>query len=197
MANFTVTDAPDLTQRLASLQELTLGGGNSMLTLRGSNNNNTMTGGAGPETLLGLGGNDTLNGMGGADFLVGGAGRDKLTGGAGKDHFVFAEASHISEKTATGFLGDVITDFQSGVDKIDLKAIDASETLDGKSDFVWVGEDKIGRDAAGEVRFQQFDKPEGGVDYTMVYLDTNGTPGAEYAIKCLGLINFTADDFVL
>jgi Ca2+-binding RTX toxin-like protein/subtilisin-like proprotein convertase family protein len=58
-------------------------------------------GGAGDDTLTGAGGNDTLRG---------GAGNDTLTGGAGADTFVFA----------AGDDADIITDFETGIDTLDL-----------------------------------------------------------------------------
>jgi serralysin len=65
------------------------------------------------NTLSGLGGNDVLNGFGGNDRLIGGAGNDTLTGGSGSDVFVFANDGST----------DTMTDFQTGVDKIDLTAL--------------------------------------------------------------------------
>ncbi|MGX2975012.1 Ig-like domain-containing protein [Ursidibacter arcticus] len=64
-------------------------------------------------------GNDvgnTLSGLDGDDTLIGGLGIDTLTGGAGKDTFVF--------DSALNGKADIITDFVSGEDKIQLsKAI--------------------------------------------------------------------------
>jgi Ca2+-binding RTX toxin-like protein len=57
---------------------------------------------------------DVLVGGGGTDTLAAGQGPDVLTGGAGADHFVFSNlpwnAGHV-------------TDFQAGVDKLDLSAL--------------------------------------------------------------------------
>ncbi|NNE88969.1 MAG: hypothetical protein HKN27_12910 [Silicimonas sp.] len=57
---------------------------------------------------------ESLSGGGGDDILLDGAGIDSLTGGPGEDLFVLA---------ADGQL-DVITDFERGVDKLDLSAFD-------------------------------------------------------------------------
>ncbi|MBL4543940.1 MAG: hypothetical protein JKP97_19525, partial [Rhodobacteraceae bacterium] len=56
------------------------------------------------------GGNDTLRGGDGDDGVWGGIGNDLLTGGAGADRFVFA----------AGDDADTITDFEDGIDKLDL-----------------------------------------------------------------------------
>jgi T1SS-143 domain-containing protein len=64
------------------------------------------------EILVGRDGTaDTLVGNGGDDILVGGTGPDTLYGGTGSDHFVF-------RSTADG--SDIIKDFVSGTDEIDL-----------------------------------------------------------------------------
>ena len=96
--------------------------------LSGDANNNRLFGSQGDDYLFGLGGNDTLlggvgedtlNGGDGDDFLNGGDLSDKLTGGAGADTFVLSvvEGSH-GHHLPTG--PDVIMDFKSGTDKIEL-----------------------------------------------------------------------------
>ncbi len=76
------------------------------------------------DILYGLGGNDWLEGRGGFDYLLGGDGADTLngafgydlfTGGTGADLFVYNNGF---EGGAFAGGGEVITDFQSGVDKI-------------------------------------------------------------------------------
>ncbi|SEN07619.1 calcium-binding protein [Palleronia pelagia] len=69
--------------------------------LRGDGGNDLLLGGAGADTLEGGQGNDTLNGGDGVDWLE---------GGDGADVFVFDNMDDV----------DVITDFQSGTDKIQL-----------------------------------------------------------------------------
>ncbi|MBV1863161.1 MAG: M10 family metallopeptidase C-terminal domain-containing protein [Rhodobacteraceae bacterium] len=58
----------------------------------------------------GGGGTDTLSTVGGDDTLVGGAGNDMLTSGAGADRFVYN----------TGAGTDTITDFEDGVDLVEI-----------------------------------------------------------------------------
>ena len=73
----------------------------------------TLTGSALSDVLNGGVGKDTLLGGNGDDVLDGGVGIDTLSGGAGNDTFLFSTAPGKSNN-------DVITDFQSGSDKIKL-----------------------------------------------------------------------------
>ena len=75
-----------------------------------------LTGNSLSNMLTGNSAANTLNGGAGADTLKGGQGNDVLTGGLGADRFVFE----------TGPGSDRISDFQSGVDKIDLDAFGIS-----------------------------------------------------------------------
>lgn len=81
---------------------------------------NSISGGSTDDSLAGLGGNDSIAGGLGNDTLAGGAGRDTLTGGGGTDIFKFTS---LTESVGAGSLYDRITDFQDGVDKIDLSGL--------------------------------------------------------------------------
>lgn len=79
-----------------------------------------------------------LYGGDGADRLIGGDGIDFLTGGNGADIFV-AEINADKVDSKKGPLSlDVILDFKSGVDKIDLTGIDAKAGVDGHQAFTFV-----------------------------------------------------------
>jgi hypothetical protein len=73
----------------------------------------TITGGTGFDVLAGGTGSDRLAGGSGNDVLDGGRARDVLAGGAGADIFVFSNLGN-------GALGDTITDFETGSDRIAL-----------------------------------------------------------------------------
>jgi parallel beta-helix repeat protein len=106
----------------------------------GTTGNDSLQGTDGPDTLLGLAGNDTLSGGAGDDRLDGGAGVDTLTGGAGADTFVFSSRldSYRNYNTGGANLGDLITDFNVGADKIDLSALGFTGLGDGKNDTVYL-----------------------------------------------------------
>ncbi|MGB8814007.1 MAG: calcium-binding protein [Paracoccaceae bacterium] len=97
----------------------------------GNNAVNLISGNAGSNTLAGLAGNDTLNGGAGDDRLRGGTGLDILTGGAGADDFLFVSAAEAGISTAR----DHITDFQHGVDDIDLHLFMAGGSFIGAAVF--------------------------------------------------------------
>lgn len=92
------------------------------LVLQGSTGNDTITGTGADERLIGLAGNDTLNGGAGNDILEGGAGRDTLTGGAGVDTFRFTARTDSSRNGST-LNSDIITDFNTAQDRIDLSGL--------------------------------------------------------------------------
>ncbi len=79
----------------------------------GTEASQTLAGGDFADTLVGHAGTDDLHGNGGNDTLDGGTGEDSLYGGAGNDLFVFGSASDLD--------GDLINDFQVGVDRLDLR----------------------------------------------------------------------------
>jgi subtilisin-like proprotein convertase family protein len=95
--------------------------------LEGRAGNDTLAGGSGDDLLLGGAGADRLHGAHGNDTLDGGAGPDWLSGGAGADVFRFAEASDSGFTTR-----DTITDFVSGLDRIDLQSIDGDPATPGR-----------------------------------------------------------------
>lgn len=75
----------------------------------------TIFGDGGNDTLVGSAGNDSLYGGGGNDVLWGDSGRNLLSGGAGADVFKFND--HLGD---TANLRQTVTDFQHGIDRIDL-----------------------------------------------------------------------------
>lgn len=161
--------------------------------IQGGGDVDRLFGGAGRDTLLGGGGNDVLEGGDGADLLNGGAGRDvlsggagndvlvgdlgadTLTGGAGADVFVFGSAL----ASGMGAARDVITDFQSGVDRIDLSGLGTA--------FVGTG----GLAGGGRASFF-FDT---GRD--LLIGDQNGDGVADWSIELRGVDRVEVRDFLL
>ncbi|WP_052700769.1 calcium-binding protein [Methylocucumis oryzae] len=97
---------------------------NNIENLNGSAYDDSLIGNSGSNQLIGRGGGDYLQGLGradvliggrGNDFLSGGLGHDTLMGGAGNDHFIFNGALAAAHS-------DIIIDFKSGTDVIELSA---------------------------------------------------------------------------
>ena len=89
----------------------TIKGNNRNNVLTGTNANDTMDGRGGHDRIDGGAGDDVMNGGAGDDVLISNAGNDVMTGGSGADTFV------IGPRTSGTI---TITDFQNGVDRIDL-----------------------------------------------------------------------------
>ncbi|WGM38633.1 FG-GAP-like repeat-containing protein [Caulobacter sp. NIBR1757] len=97
----------------------------------GSVDGNTLKGNDGANLLSGMAGADKLFGGLGDDVLVGGTGRDQLTGGGGADTFAV-----LQESVSLPVLEiDSILDYQTGLDRLDLGAIDANSALAGDQAF--------------------------------------------------------------
>jgi serralysin len=94
----------------AGMAQFTLSLGNLTPAQVGGAGDDVLTGGAGVDLLIGGTGADRLTGGAGDDVLIAGGGVDVLTGSAGGDTFVL---------TACGDR-PVITDFEVGVDRINL-----------------------------------------------------------------------------
>lgn len=152
---------------------------------------NLIVGGGGFDTLAGFGGNDVLIGGDGGDALWGGIGRDYLTGGAGVDYFQFAA---IAESTVAPAGRDAIMDFESGIDFIDLRPIDANTRNGPANDiFTFIGTAGFSK-TPGELRIWA---PAG---MQIVEGDVNGDGKADFSIEVVttaATLQLTAADFLL
>lgn len=141
---------------------------------------------------MALAGSDLANrliGNGGDNHLRGSGGRDIMTGGDGHDRFVFRAVLDSSAPAA-----DRILDFAAGEDTIDLRGIDADETLDGNQAFALVSHFS---GAAGELRWFTCDRAGTASDLTVIEAETSGDGRADLKIVLSGLVALTADDFLL
>lgn len=77
--------------------------------------NDIINGGDGDDIIYGQAGDDVIDGGNGNDTIFGGVGSDTLTGGLGADTFVFFNSDF-----ADSFSTDTITDFENGIDLIDI-----------------------------------------------------------------------------
>jgi serralysin len=184
----------------------------------GSSFNDVLNGNSVPNTLDGGHGDDVINGGGGADWIIGGYGRDVLTGGTEGDTFVFTGLDYTRYDFSTpGVLrvivgetidtaaslasADVITDFQQGADRIDLRGIDAyinfsDPAARGDQAFNFIGTSQF-TGHAGELH----DVFLGGAGNThAVQGDVDGDGSADFSILVQGLdpqAHLNASDFWL
>jgi Ca2+-binding RTX toxin-like protein len=97
-----------------------INGGSGVDTIFGGSGNDEINGGSSADFLFGGRGNDDISGGGGDDQITGGMGADELTGDAGADDFIF---EFVSDSYVRSNNRDTITDFETGIDEIDLSII--------------------------------------------------------------------------
>ena len=135
----------------------------------------------------GAAGNDTIIGSAADDRLLGGTGVDTLTGGAGNDVFAYLTTSE------SGFgvtKADILTDFTSGQDLIDLSLIDADTSILGDQAFTFIGNAAF--TGLGQLRV--------GVDSTghaAIFANTTGSLTADFQVSLYNNAALTAVDFLL
>lgn len=149
-------------------------GGAGRDVLHGDMGDDVIDGGEGADLLFGGHGRDRLLGGAGDDTILGGMGGDTLSGGAGADVFVFATAAEIG----LGRFRDVISDFQPGLDRIDLRGmglvLSAEGPLGGGRASVW-------QDAASG----------------LLMGDVNGDRVADWMLEVQGMARLAALDLIL
>ncbi|HTU11687.1 MAG TPA: calcium-binding protein [Allosphingosinicella sp.] len=152
-----------------------------------------ISGWVGNDVLLGGAGNDRIAGEDGADKLSGGLGADTLLGGSGGDTFVFGgtgDSRTLSMRSDGGKLRpDMIGDFLSGTDRIDLSAIDANRATGANDAFAFIGTAAFGG-MAGQLRYAL----AGGV--MRIEGDVDGDARADFAIMAI-TPTIQASDFIL
>lgn len=148
------------------------------------------TGGAGSDTLISIENisgskyNDKLAGDNDDNIISGGAGRDQLTGRGGSDTFAFGS---IAESGASTAAMDVIADFESGIDLIDLSAIDADTASDSDDAFSGIIGSSASFSAAGQLKLSG----------TVLYGNTDDDSEAEFAVKLTGVDALSLADIVV
>ena len=95
-------------------QNNTLNGSNANDTINGCGRNDRIRARGSHDRIDGGNGDDIMNGGAGNDVLISNAGNDVMTGGIGADTFVLGPRT---SGTIT------ITDFQNGVDRIDIRGL--------------------------------------------------------------------------
>jgi Ca2+-binding RTX toxin-like protein len=151
--------------------------------LDGGEGDDFIDGGTGVDWMFGKAGRDTLIAGTGNDYIDGGADADVLTGSGGYDFFIFLSAEHIG---TSGGAHDVITDFQQGVDKIDLSAIYNGKAFGGLTFGTSIDSAPA---ANGLVAF--FDGSR-----TWIQGDVDGNGTADFALELSGNYKLKLNDFI-
>lgn len=151
----------------------TLNGGDGNDLLYGDGGNDRLHAGAGHDLLHGGAGGDTLIGDLGNDTLWGGPGSDLMSGGAGGDTFILRPHDE-------GIYPDTISDFQRGVDILNIRG----------SDLLFIGTDPFSR--APEVRFDLL----AGTGI-LLRIDFDGDGIVDLRVQLTGLIEISESDFLL
>jgi len=154
------------------------GGGNDDIS--GDGGEDRLFGGDGSDTLSGGLNDDVIRGDDGNDEITGGSGADRLIGGAGADTFIYTAAA----QSPFGGDIDVIRDFTSGEDQIDLSDIVGP-------DLVFIGTAGFSG-TQGEVRY--FTNAKGNAS---VFADVDGDGVADLRIFLVNVQSLDQGDFVL
>jgi Ca2+-binding RTX toxin-like protein len=121
----TITSGNDITNVTGSAGANTITTGTAADIILGGAAADTINSGDGNDNINGSAGNDVINAGAGNDIIIGGIGLNTLTGGAGIDTFVLTDHALAAGAAAGLALAadfDVITDFEVGVDRLDVAA---------------------------------------------------------------------------
>ena len=158
-------------------------------TLTGNNLENTIKGAAGNDVLDGGVNSDSLDGGNGLDRLTGGQGIDTLTGGDDADTFVLSNLASSA---------DTITDFETGVDSLEIDAALFGGGLVADADLGAAAFEvnTNGLATTSAVRFI-FNSDTG-----ELFFDVNGSGGGAIGSRLVAtlegnLAGFSASDFVI
>ncbi len=160
-------------------------GGTGADVLQGGGGGDRVNGGTGDDDLMGEAGNDTMSAGAGDDTLTGGQGRDSLTGGTGADHFALTVLSDTGILASTR---DILTDFQTQVDRFDLSAPDANSGLAGNQAFTYIAGAVFGN-VAGQLRYS--------ATTGLMEGDVNGDGLADFVVEFQNLTALVGADLVL
>lgn len=137
---------------------------------------------------INLGGNEfaqTIYGNAGANIIIGNGAADVIAGFGGSDIFLYRT---VGDSVVTA--ADMILDFQSGTDLIDLSAIDAIDGTQGHDRFTFIGTDAFSN-KAGQLRYQA----AGG--HLVVQADVDGDGAADLQINVWNAPGLAPADFVI
>lgn len=145
---------------------------------------------------------NVLEGRGGSDELWGNGGKDKLIGGAGADTFVFKGVqlgSGVPVTDSTVSNPDLLTDFQRGIDKIDLTRfpnmlISGTKSASYTEHFRWAGKLSSNNVTMGYAGYRT---TATGVDLLANPYGANGDVIADLRVSLSGVTALSSSDVLL
>ena len=164
--------------------------GDTVDQLRGDDGDNIFYAGGLSDRLYGRRGDDVLLGQDGADAFYGGLGADTMTGGDQadrRDRYIYFA---VQESGVGAGNRDVITDFVSGEDRIEISRFDADVTQGGKQAFTFVGE-AFFSGTPGELRYGHSSVA------TIVQIDLDGDRRPDFEIQLNGIMDLSEADFLI
>jgi Ca2+-binding RTX toxin-like protein len=161
--------------------ELISANGHAGVTIQGDTAGNVLD--FSGTTLTGI---VSINGGAGNDTLTGSAASDKLIGGAGADRFVLA----VGYSGATPQNRDLIADFVTKTDKLDLSKLDADTATAGLQSFHFLGATAF--DGLAGALHTVYDSVR---NVTTLEADTNGDKIADLKLDFTGKITLATGDF--
>jgi VCBS repeat-containing protein len=206
---FTVTDTSGLTA--IGTAHVTVAQWNMAKSLVAGGDPGLVGPGQGNDSFLGSTFGDYMDGDGGDDWIDGGAGNDELDGGAGADRIFGGEGADeltggLGDQDADVFLfnaatdgTDRITDFSSGIDKLEFSASGFGGGLVPGSDVNLVMAAELGQ-ASHQGTNGYFILDNNGINAGRLYWDGNGGSGSD-AVAIVDLVGITelntVSDFLL
>jgi RTX calcium-binding nonapeptide repeat (4 copies) len=155
--------------------------GNALNQVNTGNGSNIVQGGSLVDTIIGGTGIDKIAGNGGADIL---------TGGAGADVFKFR---NVTDSGVGAAARDIITDFVSGADRLNISRIDTNPALAGDQAFTFIGTSLYSANGTAQIRYIDL-----GADLLVECdVDGNGVSDMQVFLQGAGAQTLTAADFVL
>ncbi len=165
-------------------------GGGFADDLRGDATGNFLYGGGVSDRLYGRAGNDFLFGGPGADAFFGNLGADYMEGGSDagrRDRYIYYSQQDSGVGSGNR---DIIADFVSGEDRIEIGRLDADTTIGFNQAFDFIGDTPFSG-TPGELGT----RIEGG--NTIVQADVDGDAIADFEIELTGEMQLVASDFIL
>ncbi|EAN2945076.1 serine 3-dehydrogenase [Salmonella enterica] len=140
-------------------------------------------GGSGNDVIVGNAVDNLLHGQSGDDVIYGGDGKDQSWGGKGKDIFVFA-----SQTESPASNPDIIWDFESGKDKIDLSFL--NQSLKKMGSMIHFVDSFSGKAGEAMLTYNSHN------NVSELSLNTEGGYNSDFLVQIIGSVD-TNTDFIV